>query len=1450
MKILLFIISGLLLVVFPVSAANFTPTVLELSAPEVVQYNFDGSNLEIPVDVSGTPASCIFLVYTRDKNLSINDVRNGYLGWHTVNKIDTCIYIGQPVMFETGNNSIVWDGKNQTGNLVEPGAYTYYIWGYDPVNEKILAAPIKSPGISDNVNFVTHDYLGTALSQPIIYSGNMGQNSGDEESEKIRGAWILGNDPGKESLIETTKYWGYWEIATYTPSPYESDMFYQFTTNNMLEGIIRKWTWVPNGDAARDFNWGEFDFSIDTGMGWWVQMQEMRYVGGDLLAATNGDISGGGTTSQLVMVNTITAQESHRIDLSEWWIDIEDGERGGQLTGGPNKMDVRGKYLFLNSHNSCMMQMIEPTSGVERNEWNRWINDNGDYVGDHNFEEDSERPWVCNDYNSGPYKYHLKADSNLFSIFPCFDMGALSFGLLAPDGTGVGYFAYAGENAGGKQSSSFIDYDSPFDGIYCDDSSSDGAWGGNRYLHYVGHDSIKGIITIGGSYILVKSPSGGDILGVDSSLTISWISDGVEKVTIELSTDGGSTWQVIADNIDASSGTYQFTPSGIDSEECLVKITDTANADITDTNNGLFAIREPYIEIISFGEGEKIESKTQYVIKWNSLGVDTVNLFYSPDNGETWISVSENVTTSKNSYTWQVPDVQSQECSIKITDSSNPDIYTVSDVFEISVGFIQVTYPNGGEEFDSGSKVSVQWNASQGVSAVTVAFSSDGGTSWTTIAENISADTGLYSLRLPLLTSNSCIIRVASSTIGDFWDVSDGYFTIKPSEDDTFLKYTTQDGLGSDYVWTITQDINGQFWAGTDGGGMAHFDGSTWNRVDSPDGVFKIKIDADNVFWVGPVWDRIQSYHDGAWQTYSNGPDNPRDIVIDGKNNKWIGSWTSGLWKFDGTTWTNYTTGNSELKANHPEVLALDRDDNLWIGYMHSNGASHFDGTNWTHYSEQDGLASDIVRNIYIADDGVVWFVTNSGVSRFDGTNWQTYRTGDGLVSNDTWAVTVDHTNVVWVGASGGISAYDGVDWKSWSGAESGLGSTYIDEIEVDENNAKWFATRGSGILRFDYQLGAFIGIESPNGGEILGAGTVATITWTSNDVEKVTIEFSQNNGLTWQTVANNIDAESGFYSLSLPDIESNFCLIRISDSSNSDVTDTSAQPFTVSPPFVRVISPNGGERWAYGTAHTIRWEGVGIQTLSIELSTDNGNSWSTIVEEILFSSGQYSWDIPETESTNCIVRLSDSTNSERFDISDNNFTIMESFIQVLTPNGGELIDAGKQYDITWESDGVDRFSISFSVDGGITWNVIANNVDRSVSSYKWYPTNVSSSLCILRISDVNRDWLYDDSDGTFNINFIAGVDENTPNIFTLDQNYPNPFNPVTTISFNLPQKSQVTLKIYSALGEEVATLTEDRFSAGRHSVEWDASGFSSGIYFYRLEAGEFTETKKLLLLK
>jgi hypothetical protein len=105
---------------------------------------------------------------------------------------------------------------------------------------------------------------------------------------------------------------------------------------------------------------------------------------------------------------------------------------------------------------------------------------------------------------------------------------------------------------------------------------------------------------------------------------------------------------------------------------------------------------------------------------------------------------------------------------------------------------------------------------------------------------------------------------------------------------------------------------------------------------------------------------------------------------------------------------------------------------------------------------------------------------------------------------------------------------------------------------------------------------------------------------------------------------------------------------------------------------------------------------------------------------------------------------------------------------------------------------------------------------------------------------------------------FLAGIKgtlfaEDTPaipKVFALSQNFPNPFNPSTTVEFALPHAAAVTVDVFNLLGEKVATLVSGVLPAGRHRTTWDASVAGSGVYFTRLLAGDYSETRRMLLLK
>ena len=178
---------------------------------------------------------------------------------------------------------------------------------------------------------------------------------------------------------------------------------------------------------------------------------------------------------------------------------------------------------------------------------------------------------------------------------------------------------------------------------------------------------------------------------------------------------------------------------------------------------------------------------------------------------------------------------------------------------------------------------------------------------------------------------------------------------------------------------------------------------------------------------------------------------------------------------------------------------------------------------------------------------------------------------------------------------------------------------------------------------------------------------------------------------------------------------------------------------------------------------------------------------------------------------------------------------------------GAWSFDGGNSWASPYEVASVPGASLEF-----VTLDPWLQKID-STGLYRWHALwleDLSPGVSLFGQGDSSMNpWIY----GTDTLRYInvAVKGENAiANKFTLSDNYPNPFNPVTTISYALPRSGEVTLIVYNLLGEEVTRLIDGFQQAGEYKTIWNASDVSSGIYFYRLSTNDFTETKKMVLLK
>ena len=346
-------------------------------------------------------------------------------------------------------------------------------------------------------------------------------------------------------------------------------------------------------------------------------------------------------------------------------------------------------------------------------------------------------------------------------------------------------------------------------------------------------------------------------------------------------------------------------------------------------------------------------------------------------------------------------------------------------------------------------------------------------------------------------------------------------------------------------------------------------------------------------------------------------------------------------------------------------------------------------------------------------------------------------------------------------------------------------------------------------------------------------------------------------NGINWsQTSLNNVNTYSVL-------VNENYVFagtengIYLSTNNGSNWTQTS-----LNNQFVYTLALNGNTIFA-GT-----YSGV-------FLSTNNGTNWiQTSVNLRTNTLAVFNNNIfAGTDGSGIFVSSNNGTNWAQINIYTNSY--FTSFAI-----SGNMIFAGR-------SNATMQFpnTIIASTDTGVTWSsivfthfistltAIGNNIFAGTVSgifvstntgmnwtqrnEGWNPPSISVSFCILNnyiFAGSNVNSVYRRPLGEL-VTVISSVSNQIPLEYSMKQNYPNPFNPTTKIKFEIPNpksetNSKTEIRIYDVLGKEVAVLVNENLKPGIYDVEWDGTNYSSGMYFYKLESGNYIETKKMLMIK
>jgi len=285
----------------------------------------------------------------------------------------------------------------------------------------------------------------------------------------------------------------------------------------------------------------------------------------------------------------------------------------------------------------------------------------------------------------------------------------------------------------------------------------------------------------------------------------------------------------------------------------------------------------------------------------------------------------------------------------------------------------------------------------------------------------------------------------------------------------------------SAYIRKIYQDKKGNLWLGTNGDGVARFDGNSLEYFSKKEGfngeaVRGIVEDQDGAVWFGTDLG-VTKFDGESFINYGNAEGledcGVWNIMIDKSGEVWVGT-ISSVFNFDGKRFTKFALPETTVGANESRFSTYlawkifeDSKGVFWFG-MDGAGLYRFDGKNIKIYTTKDGLCGNNVNDILEAKDGSLWFATrDGGISQYDGKTFINYNESNGLTSNFVYTMMQDKTGDIWFSTLGrGVDRYDGKSFTNYQ-EKQGVTRNHIQSIFEDNMGRLWFGFSG-GLFRFE----------------------------------------------------------------------------------------------------------------------------------------------------------------------------------------------------------------------------------------------------------------------------------------------------------------------------------------------------------------------------------------------
>ena len=857
--------------------------------------------------------------------------------------------------------------------------------------------------------------------------------------------------------------------------------------------------------------------------------------------------------------------------------------------------------------------------------------------------------------------------------------------------------------------------------------------------------------------LTVVKPNGGEIFVVGKTDTIKWTSSNVTNVKLEYSINNGTNWNSILASTPASAGSYVWTIPNTPTANCLVRASDVANISLPDVSDNVFSIILPKISVLKPNGGEIFVVGKTDTIKWTSSNVVYVKLEYTTDNGTNWSSIITSTSATAGSFLWTIPNTPSINCKVRIFDITNSLFADMSDnVFSIILPKLTVVKPNGAESFVVGKTDTIKWSSSN-VANVKLEYTTNNGTNWNSILTSTPASVGSYVWTIPNTPSTNCKVRISDVTNSSVTDLSDNVFSI----------------INPQVV--IDQPKQGErFRVGSKISIKWHS-----SNVDS----VNIDLSMDN----GATWQFLAKRIANDTSFYITGGNGQLLFRVSDAKNPSVFSITGPIEVYTPTVTVTSPNGEEQWKGGTEQTISWNQkdvtrllidytlDDNSWISIPDTVDAS-VGSYKWMVPNTESSRArirlTETIDTLVRDKSDAVFsiFIPKLTVVKPNG--------GETFVAGKTDTIKWTNSNVANVKLE--FTSDNGLNWTSIITSTTASSGNFVWVIpNTPSKNCK---IRISDVLNQEITdmsdevfniITPTISLLSPNGGEKWLMQTDHQISWTSSDMDSVRIDFSFDNGATWNVIAQKVFAWDGAFTWNVESTPTSQALVRVSQANDLSVQDVSNNVFTIYKEALAVISPNGGERLRAKTIVPITWNiseiinpktrkknlgeelaiaSAPIQNLIIEYSSDDGTSWNTIINSVSANLKSYNWEVPVIESKNCFIRITDVDNETQSDTSDNVFEIYNPKVVVTSPNGGENWRATTTQRISWISNEINKVKIEYSTNDGFSWEIISDSIEAGQGSIEWTIPAERTTKARVRVTDITLASTSDTSDNAFAI--------------------------------------------------------------------------------------------------